>query len=71
MSDTEDRLSELSLQGREAEELSDGHFQMPYTIVRDGIEKTLKAKFALLKKNIRQMEKQKRESFDKFFIRLP
>ena len=36
-----------------------GHFEMPYTIVRDGIEKSLKAKFHLLKRHIRQIEKQR------------
>ncbi len=36
-----------------------GHFQMPYSIVRDGIEKSLKEKCRQLKRYIQKIEKQK------------
>ncbi|XP_074642695.1 afadin- and alpha-actinin-binding protein-like [Tubulanus polymorphus] len=35
--------------------LSDGHFQMPYEIVKEGIEKSLKEKCRLLKEHIRNL----------------
>ncbi|KAI0220615.1 Afadin- and alpha-actinin-binding protein A [Lamellibrachia satsuma] len=47
-----------SMPVRPIEEMSDGHFQMPYEFVRDNIEKSLKEKCRLLRLYIRNIEKQ-------------
>ncbi|KAK2176495.1 hypothetical protein NP493_659g01066 [Ridgeia piscesae] len=49
---------ENSTVARPTEEMSDGHFQMPYECVRDSIEKSLKEKCRLLRLYIRNIEKQ-------------
>ncbi|CAH1775353.1 unnamed protein product, partial [Owenia fusiformis] len=61
-SNLEDSLEESeddikSVTSTDVEELADGYFQMPYEMVRDGIQKSLKEKYQLLKRRINQTEK--------------
>ncbi|KAJ8040615.1 Afadin- and alpha-actinin-binding protein B [Holothuria leucospilota] len=44
------------------EELSTGHFQMPFEMVREGIESSLRQKCQKLKEHIEQIEKENREN---------
>lgn len=44
------------------DELSTGHFQMPFEMVREGIESSLRQKCQKLKEHIEQIEKENREN---------
>ena len=43
-------------------ELSTGHFQMPFEMVREGIETSLRQKWQKLRDHIQQIEKENREN---------
>ncbi|XP_033636385.1 afadin- and alpha-actinin-binding protein B-like [Asterias rubens] len=48
-----------SIDDSSVDELSHGHFQMPYQMVREGIESSLRQKWQRLREHIQRMEKEK------------